>query len=153
MMKSPDYCYLFLTGRDLFMQSLKPINLGCLGINRYCIKHYKLQYSSSMFDSTFNSNTNVFRVFKTKNNFKTLLNIKKVIVAHKINSIYLMQALWEGKRLDGRGCNDARDVEITYGLDWGSCQVTLGRTRVLAQVRENVDIFHSLVNEGMRQIF
>jgi hypothetical protein len=45
-----------------------------------------------------------------------------------------VQALWEGKRLDGRGLMDGRDIDITFGLDWGSCQVTLGRSRVLAQV-------------------
>jgi hypothetical protein len=45
-----------------------------------------------------------------------------------------VQALWEGKRLDGRGLMDSRDIDITFGLDWGSCQVTLGRSRVLAQV-------------------
>jgi hypothetical protein len=46
----------------------------------------------------------------------------------------VVQALWEGKRLDGRGLMDGRDIDITFGLDWGSCQVTLGRSRVLAQV-------------------
>ena len=34
----------------------------------------------------------------------------------------LFQALWEGKRLDGRGVLDPRDLDITYGLDWGSVQ-------------------------------
>lgn len=51
---------------------------------------------------------------------------------------FLLEALWEGKRLDGRGLMDSRDVDITFGLDWGSCQVTLGRSRVLAQVSAQV---------------
>jgi len=46
---------------------------------------------------------------------------------------FLLEALWEGKRIDGRGALETRDLEITYGLDWGSVQVTLGKTRVLAQ--------------------
>ena len=65
-----------------------------------------------------------------------------------------LQALWEGKRLDGRGWMDTRDVDISFGTDWGSCQVghlvpaldsnlvftqvTLGKTRVLAQVSSQV---------------
>lgn len=51
---------------------------------------------------------------------------------------FLLEGLWEGKRLDGRGWTDTRDLEITFGTDWGSCQVTLGKTRVLAQVSSQV---------------
>ena len=72
------------------------------------------------------------------------------------------QALWEGRRLDGRGWMDTRDLSVSFGSDWGSCQVlrhfkndvgitrkslsnhincnqvTLGKTRVLAQVSATV---------------
>lgn len=66
---------------------------------------------------------------------------------------FLLEALWEGKRLDGRGSSEGRDVEITYGLDWGSCQVTLGKTRVLAQVScQVVEPMFSRPNEGVLQV-
>jgi len=47
---------------------------------------------------------------------------------------FLLEGLWEGKRLDGRGWLEERKLEITYGKDWGSCLVKLGRTMVMAQV-------------------
>jgi len=47
---------------------------------------------------------------------------------------FLLEGLWEGKRLDGRGWLEERNLEITYGKDWGSCLVKLGRTMVMAQV-------------------
>ena len=47
---------------------------------------------------------------------------------------FLLEALSENKRLDGRGLLETRDLNISFGTDWGSCQVTLGRTRVIAQV-------------------
>jgi len=51
---------------------------------------------------------------------------------------FMLEALWEGKRLDGRGWMDTRNLDISFGADWGSCQVTLGKTRVLAQVSSQV---------------
>eukprot|EP00088_Acartia_fossae_P063516 TRINITY_DN7750_c0_g1_i1.p1 TRINITY_DN7750_c0_g1~~TRINITY_DN7750_c0_g1_i1.p1 ORF type:complete len:399 (+),score=69.71 TRINITY_DN7750_c0_g1_i1:41-1237(+) len=66
---------------------------------------------------------------------------------------FLLEALWEGKRLDGRGCNEARSLDIVYGLDWGSCQVTLGKTRVLSQVScQVVEPMFSRPNEGVLQV-
>jgi len=47
---------------------------------------------------------------------------------------FLLEGLWEGKRLDGRGWLEERKLEITYGKDWGSCLVKLGRSMVMAQV-------------------
>ena len=38
---------------------------------------------------------------------------------------FMLEALWEGKRLDGRGWMDTRNLDISFGADWGSCQVTL----------------------------
>ena len=39
--------------------------------------------------------------------------------------IYVCQALWEGRRLDGRGWMDTRDLSVSFGSDWGSCQVAV----------------------------
>jgi len=47
---------------------------------------------------------------------------------------FLLEALKESKRLDGRSLMETRNLNIVFGYDWGSCQVSLGRTRVLAQV-------------------
>eukprot|EP00090_Calanus_glacialis_P007008 TRINITY_DN15475_c0_g1_i4.p1 TRINITY_DN15475_c0_g1~~TRINITY_DN15475_c0_g1_i4.p1 ORF type:complete len:397 (-),score=171.57 TRINITY_DN15475_c0_g1_i4:50-1240(-) len=51
---------------------------------------------------------------------------------------FLLEGLWEGKRLDGRNWLEERKLEMTFGKDWGSCQVNLGRTIVLAQVSAQV---------------
>jgi len=66
---------------------------------------------------------------------------------------FLLDALWEGKRLDGRGTLETRDLEIVYGLDWGSVQVTLGNTRVLAQVScQVVEPTYTRPNNGILNI-
>ncbi|CAG2060048.1 unnamed protein product [Timema podura] len=38
------------------------------------------------------------------------------------------------QRIDGRGIDEFRELEIFFGTDWGCCQVSLGDTKVLAQV-------------------
>ncbi|XP_023332130.1 uncharacterized protein LOC111704209 [Eurytemora carolleeae] len=44
-------------------------------------------------------------------------------------------------------------VEITYGLDWGCCQVRLGKTRILAQVSAQVvEPMFTRPNEGTLQV-
>ena len=53
-------------------------------------------------------------------------------------SNFLLEGLWEEKRLDGRGWLDQRKLKISYGKDWGSCQVQLGKTIVMAQVSAQV---------------
>jgi len=66
---------------------------------------------------------------------------------------FLLEALWEGKRLDGRGTLETRDLEIVYGLDWGSVQVSLGKTRVLAQVScQVVEPTYTRPNNGILNI-
>uniref|UniRef100_A0A8B9JBD0 Exosome complex component RRP45 n=1 Tax=Astyanax mexicanus TaxID=7994 RepID=A0A8B9JBD0_ASTMX len=40
----------------------------------------------------------------------------------------------EESRLDGRQTYDYRNIRITFGTDYGCCTVSLGKTRVLAQV-------------------
>ncbi|NXF94555.1 EXOS9 protein, partial [Eubucco bourcierii] len=47
---------------------------------------------------------------------------------------FLLRAIEERKRLDGRQCYDYRNVRISFGVDYGCCIVELGKTRVLAQV-------------------
>uniref|UniRef100_A0A673G5I5 Exosome complex component RRP45 n=1 Tax=Sinocyclocheilus rhinocerous TaxID=307959 RepID=A0A673G5I5_9TELE len=47
---------------------------------------------------------------------------------------FLLKAIEEKKRLDGRQTYDYRNIKITFGTDYGCCIVELGRTRVLCQV-------------------
>ncbi|NXC38392.1 EXOS9 protein, partial [Penelope pileata] len=47
---------------------------------------------------------------------------------------FLLRAIQERKRLDGRQCYDYRNVRISFGPERGCCVVELGRTRVLGQV-------------------
>ncbi|XP_065692334.2 exosome complex component RRP45 [Patagioenas fasciata] len=47
---------------------------------------------------------------------------------------FILRAIEERKRLDGRQCYDYRNVRISFGADYGCCVVELGKTRVLAQV-------------------
>ncbi|XP_066516393.1 exosome complex component RRP45 [Hoplias malabaricus] len=47
---------------------------------------------------------------------------------------FLLKAIEEKKRLDGRQAYDYRNIKISFGTDYGCCTVCLGKTRVLAQV-------------------
>ncbi|XP_075785940.1 exosome complex component RRP45 [Pelodiscus sinensis] len=47
---------------------------------------------------------------------------------------FLLRAIEERKRLDGRQSYDYRNVRVSFGADYGCCVVELGRTRVLGQV-------------------
>ncbi|XP_048772793.2 exosome complex component RRP45-like [Ostrea edulis] len=47
---------------------------------------------------------------------------------------FIIQALGERKRLDGRQPYDYRKLKITFGADRGCCKVNIGQTLVLAQV-------------------
>nr|CAD7397329.1 unnamed protein product [Timema cristinae] len=42
---------------------------------------------------------------------------------------FVLQALSEGKRIDGREIDEFREMEIFFGTDWGCCQVSLGDTK------------------------
>ncbi|XP_039607080.1 exosome complex component RRP45 [Polypterus senegalus] len=48
--------------------------------------------------------------------------------------LFLLQAITEKKRVDGRQTFDYRNIKITFGTDYGCCIVELGKTKVLAQV-------------------
>ncbi|XP_061764532.1 exosome complex component RRP45 isoform X2 [Nerophis ophidion] len=47
---------------------------------------------------------------------------------------FLLKAIEEKKRLDGRQTYDYRKTMIVFGTDFGCCFVELGKTRVMAQV-------------------
>lgn len=47
---------------------------------------------------------------------------------------FLLKAIEEKKRLDGRQTYDYRSIKITFGSDYGCCFVDLGKTKVMAQV-------------------
>ncbi|XP_020637122.3 exosome complex component RRP45 [Pogona vitticeps] len=47
---------------------------------------------------------------------------------------FILRAIEERKRLDGRQCYDYRNLRISFGTDYGCCIVELGKTRVLGQV-------------------
>ncbi|KAE8630486.1 hypothetical protein XENTR_v10000838 [Xenopus tropicalis] len=51
---------------------------------------------------------------------------------------FLLQAIAERKRLDGRQTYDYRNIKITFGTDYGCCIVELGKTRVLCQVSSEI---------------
>ena len=42
---------------------------------------------------------------------------------------FILEALQEGVRLDGRALGAFRDIEISFGEDYGVADVTLGKTR------------------------
>lgn len=48
--------------------------------------------------------------------------------------LFLLKAIAEKKRLDGRQTYDYRNIKISFGVDYGCCIVELGKTRVLGQV-------------------
>ncbi|XP_036952355.1 exosome complex component RRP45 [Acanthopagrus latus] len=63
---------------------------------------------------------------------------------------FLLKAIEEKKRLDGRQTYDYRKMKITFGTDYGCCFVELGKTRVMAQVScELVAPKESRPNEGI----
>lgn len=63
---------------------------------------------------------------------------------------FLLKAIEEKKRLDGRQTYDYRTIKITFGTDYGCCFVDLGKTRVMAQVScELVAPKESRPNEGI----
>ena len=47
---------------------------------------------------------------------------------------FINEAIFKGKRTDGRHLDERRNLEIHFGHEFGSCIVSLGQTRVSAQV-------------------
>ncbi|XP_026118201.1 exosome complex component RRP45-like [Carassius auratus] len=48
--------------------------------------------------------------------------------------LFLLKAIEQKKRLDGRETYDYRNIKISFGSDYGCCSVELGKTRVFCQV-------------------
>lgn len=53
---------------------------------------------------------------------------------------FVLQALKEGQRLDGRGLVQFRQLELKFGDQYGVADVTLGKTRVLVKVSAEVTV-------------
>lgn len=66
---------------------------------------------------------------------------------------FVLKAIAEGYRLDGRNYNESRKLEISFGSDYGSCMVCLGETKVFSQVScEVVQPKQIRPNEGLLYI-
>ncbi|KAL2744635.1 exosome complex component RRP45 isoform X1 [Vespula maculifrons] len=75
--------------------------------------------------------------------------MKKTILTN-CEKNFINASIKEKTRLDGRDLFEARSVNIYFGSDWGTCIVSLGKTRAVAQV--SCDIQQpkpSRPNEGM----
>ncbi|XP_025836724.1 exosome complex component RRP45 [Agrilus planipennis] len=51
---------------------------------------------------------------------------------------FLLKALSNYTRLDGRAFDEFRNIKIQFGKDWGCCYVALGQTCALAQVSSEI---------------
>ncbi|XP_055371052.1 uncharacterized protein LOC129605366 [Condylostylus longicornis] len=47
---------------------------------------------------------------------------------------FILESLQQHQRLDGRKLSESRSMIISFGIDWGCVHVSLGNTRVIAQV-------------------
>lgn len=55
-----------------------------------------------------------------------------------VERAFILEALLQGKRLDGRGLNDARKIELDFGDEYGSVTLRLGKTRfAIVRSKEN----------------
>ncbi|RWS28583.1 exosome complex component rrp45-like protein [Leptotrombidium deliense] len=52
----------------------------------------------------------------------------------RCNKKYVVKGVTDNKRIDGRACSEFRDVSIGFGLDYGSCVVSLGNSKVMSSV-------------------
>lgn len=63
--------------------------------------------------------------------------VKEVVPS--VNEVnFLLEALKQGRRVDGREVYDMRSLDIKLGSDYGYVEVQLGRTRVAANVSAEV---------------
>lgn len=78
--------------------------------------------------------------------------MKEIVLSHCERN-FVNKAISHNTRLDGRKFLEARPVKIYFGSNWGCCFVSLGRTKVLAQVScEVLPPLASRPNEGMLHI-
>lgn len=59
--------------------------------------------------------------------------MKEEILSNCVKN-FILKAISQNTRLDGRGKDEFRDVKINFGKEWGCCKVSMGETMVLAQV-------------------
>lgn len=75
------------------------------------------------------------------------------VVLSNCEKNFLNKIVPEGHRLDGRNYNESRPLNIAFGSEYGSCIVSLGETKVLAQVScEVVQPKQIRPNEGLLYI-
>ncbi|XP_043065485.1 exosome complex component RRP45 [Drosophila ficusphila] len=66
---------------------------------------------------------------------------------------FVQLAVKQNQRCDGRRSNEGRDVEVTFGSDWGTVAVSLGETKVLTHVTCDLGApTTSRPNEGKLQL-
>ncbi|KAL8613467.1 hypothetical protein ACOMHN_007510 [Nucella lapillus] len=66
---------------------------------------------------------------------------------------FLLGAIAENKRVDGRQPTDFREIRISFGKTYGTCEVWIGQTRVLAHVSGEVGVPKAQrPNEGILHI-
>ncbi|ROT35844.1 exoribonuclease family protein [Sodiomyces alkalinus F11] len=66
---------------------------------------------------------------------------------------FLLQALQEGLRLDGRAFDEYRKLDLTLGDEYGTADVSLGQTRVLVNISAEVTVpFPDRQFDGIFQI-
>ncbi|KAM7348656.1 exosome complex component Rrp45 isoform 2-T2 [Cochliomyia hominivorax] len=66
---------------------------------------------------------------------------------------FIIQAIKQNQRLDGRKNDEFRPIKINYGAEWGSVIVALGETKVIAQVSSELGVPKATrPNEGMLHI-
>ncbi|XP_074593503.1 uncharacterized protein LOC141849182 [Brevipalpus obovatus] len=54
------------------------------------------------------------------------------------NRDFIAKSVNEDKRIDGRGMRDFRELNIGFGLEYGSCIVSLGATKVMCNISYQV---------------
>jgi len=55
----------------------------------------------------------------------------KELILSSVEKDFILKAIGERKRLDGRQAYDARRMNIQFGVDSGCCVVDLGDTKVM----------------------
>ncbi|EDX02530.1 exosome complex component rrp45 isoform X2 [Drosophila yakuba] len=66
---------------------------------------------------------------------------------------FVQLAVKQNQRFDGRRSNECRDVELTFGADWGTVAVSMGDTKVLTHVTCDMGApATSRPNEGKLQL-
>lgn len=75
--------------------------------------------------------------------------VKKNLVVTNNEENFILEALEEGLRIDGRSPNDYRTVDIKFDQQFGQCFVSIGKTKVMSVVTcEVVEPYPERPNEG-----